>query len=479
MRRRPRPILVESCPKALQPLADEAALVVELFLGDLPRHVEADGAVLLHLHARQLALRARDLAGHVVIRIAVQRRQPGHDQVRMFQHALDLAPDQGLEPLGADHRMLATAQGVRRLHPVALVVAPWRIEVVAVGLPAAPDGVAPLRDGTHQHAALAAADEVLEQVEHLRIARGADPPPHPQRLRLLPDLVVHERGEGHADPAVAGLLVDAGAVVGGDVAGFAVPPGAQVGLVAEDAVDLRRVPARSAPARGDVLARESLGDREPAHALVDVLPEDTPHHLGVLLVDGGRALLGDAVAEGNAVDGDAALLGGPALAHRGALAEVVELDLADRRHEAEGLHVDRVHHRLDADALRLDDLHEGGGGVHAAAEAVGLPADDGVEAPVPGVGEHALELGALLGPAASHLLVARGDGVAALRAVGLHVADLLGEGGLVVLGLALVGDARVDGGAAVLGLSWRSRSRHGCLLRIQRPASLRGRVRER
>ncbi len=141
MRRRPRPILVESCPKALQPLADEAALVVELFLGDLPRHVEADGAVLLQLHAHQLALRARDLAGHVVIRIAVQRRQPGHDQVRMFQHALDLAPDQGLEPLGADHRMLATAQRVRRLHPVALVVAPWRVEVVAVGLPAAPDGV--------------------------------------------------------------------------------------------------------------------------------------------------------------------------------------------------------------------------------------------------------------------------------------------------------------------------------------------------
>ena len=108
-------------------------------------------------------------------------------------------------------------------------------------------------------------------------------------------------------------------------------------------------------------------------------------------------------------------------------------------------------------------------GVHAAAEAVGLPADDGVEAPVPGVGEHALELGALLGPAASHLLVARGDGVAALLAVGLHVADLLGEGGLVVLGLALVGDARVDGGAAVLGLSWFSGSRHGCLLRIQDP----------
>ena len=68
------------------------------------------------------------------------------------------------------------------------------------------------------------------------------------------------------------------------------------------------------------------------------------------------------------------------------------------------------------------------------------------------VGEHALELGALLGPTPADLLVTGSDGESALLAVGLHIAQLLAEGGLVVLGLALVGDARVDGGAAALGL---------------------------
>ena len=199
-----------------------------------------------------------------------------------------------------------------------------------------------------------------------------------------------------------------------------------------------------------------------------------------MLDDLGPALPGDAVAVGHRVDGDAPLPGRTALAHRGALAEVVELDLADGGHEPERLHVDRVHHRLDLDTVRLDDLHQGGGGVHPPAEAVGLPADDGVEAPGLRVGEHALELGPLLGPAAPDLLVAGSDRVAALLAVGFHVADLLGEGGLVVLGLALVGDARVDGGAVSLGLDVGVRSRHGLLLSGNRMTRLlRGRVCER
>ena len=118
--------------------------------------------------------------------------------------------------------------------------------------------------------------------------------------------------------------------------------------------------------------------------------------------------------------------------------------------------------------MRLDHLHEGGGGIHAAAEAVGLPADGGVEAAGGGVGEHALKLGAALGPAAPNLLVAGGYGVAAFLAVGLHVAELLGDRGLVFLGLALVGDARVDGSATCPG-EMMVRSRHGCLLECKGP----------
>ena len=96
--------------------------------------------------------------------------------------------------------------------------------------------------------------------------------------------------------------------------------------------------------------------------------------------------------------------------------------------------------------MSLDDLHEGGCGVHAPAEAVGLPADDGVEAFPPGVGQHPLELRALLGPSPAHLLVSGRDGQALALAVGFHLACLLGDGGLVVLGLAL--DHHLDLGGA-------------------------------
>ncbi|MCY3882691.1 MAG: hypothetical protein OXG61_11305, partial [Chloroflexi bacterium] len=109
--------------------------MIELLLGDLLHHVEADGPVLLRLDTRQLPLRARDiLAGGVAIRIAIEGREPCHDQVRVLQYAPDLAPDEVLEPLRPDHRMLAAAQAVGLLRPVALVVALRRIVVVAVGL---------------------------------------------------------------------------------------------------------------------------------------------------------------------------------------------------------------------------------------------------------------------------------------------------------------------------------------------------------
>ena len=71
--------------------------------------------------------------------------------------------------------------------------------------------------------------------------------------------------------------------------------------------------------------------------------------------------------------------------------------------------------------MGLDYLHEGGGGVHPPAEAVGLPADDGVEASLPGVGQHPLELGALFGPPSAHLLIAGRDGEPLALAVGFQL----------------------------------------------------------
>ena len=64
------------------------------------------------------------------------------------------------------------------------------------------------------------------------------------------------------------------------------------------------------------------------------------------------------------------------------------------------------------------------GGVHAPAKAVGLPADDGVEESASGVGQHPLELGALLGRASPLVgpvgvgkrFIAQALGYAAVRA---------------------------------------------------------------
>ena len=88
--------------------------------------------------------------------------------------------------------------------------------------------------------------------------------------------------------------------------------------------------------------------------------------------------------------------------------------------------------------MGIDDFHECGGWVHASAESVGLPADDGIEATVAGVGEHSLELWTGLRPTSADLLVSRDDGQSSSLAVCFHLCDLLGDGSLVVLGLALV-----------------------------------------
>ena len=247
--------------------------------------------------------------------------------------------------------------------------------------------------------------------------------------------------------------------------GLAVPPGALVGLVAQDAVDLTVPPPLGLIGRRNAVGHQPLADHPRPQSVLHAHAVDAPHDIGLGLHYLGPAVVSDAVPVGNVADRNASLLGRAPLAHRRALPEVVQLDLADGRHEAEGLHVYGVHDGFELYLVGLDDLHEGGGGVHAPAEAVRLPADDGVEAPPSGVGQHPLELGALLRPALAHLLVAGNDGQPPAFAVGFHTGSLLGDGCLVLCVLALVGDSGVYGRPVLLGLpALHLDSRHGCLL---------------
>ena len=99
------------------------------------------------------------------------------------------------------------------------------------------------------------------------------------------------------------------------------------------------------------------GNEVRSHPIVDAHAVDAAHHLGLGLHYLGPAVVSDAVAVGDVTDGYPPLLGRSPLAHGRPLPEVVQLYLADGRHEAEGLHVDGVHDGLQVDVVRLDDLH--------------------------------------------------------------------------------------------------------------------------
>ena len=312
-------------------------------------------------------------------------------------------------------------------------------------------------------AALAAFQEVLQHVEHLRIPPCPPAPLLLQGLRPLPGFLIHQRRDWDLYPGVPGLVVGLGPVFGGDVAFLPIDPCARVGGIRQDVVDVGLTPQRLAGLCGDSLVGQPHGNRRRPHPLMDVHVEDAADYLRLLLHDARPPVVSDAVPVGEAARGHPSLLGRPALAHCGPFSEVVQLDLADGGHESEGLHVDGVHDGFEPYLVCLDDLHEGGGGVHAPAEAVGLPADDGVEASLSGVGQHPLELRSLLRPAPAHLLVAGGDGESLALAVGFHLAYLLGDGCLFLRVLALVRDAGVDGRPIRLRLPVGG-SRHCCLL---------------
>ena len=68
-----RTVVVQFRSESLQPFGDELALMVELGLGDLARHVQPDGPVLLGLDPVELALRPFDLPLPAVIVLSAQR----------------------------------------------------------------------------------------------------------------------------------------------------------------------------------------------------------------------------------------------------------------------------------------------------------------------------------------------------------------------------------------------------------------------
>ena len=205
---------------------------------------------------------------------------------------------------------------------------------------------------------------------------------------------------------------------------LAVDPGARVSGIPQDVVQAGLKPQQLAGLGGDALVGQQHGNRIGTQPLIDVHLEDAAQDLGLLINRLGPSVVSDAVSVGGAAGGQEALLGRTALAQGGPLPEVVQLDLADGSHETEGLHVDGVHDGFEPNLVCLDDLHEGGGGVHPPAEAVGLPADDGVEVSAPGVGQHSLELGSLLRPSPADLMVAGSDCQPLALAVGFHLAYL-------------------------------------------------------
>ena len=225
-------------------------------------------------------------------------------------------------------------------------------------------------------------------------------------LRPLPNILVHQRGKGDVDPVVPWSLVDPPTGFRRDLPGPAETSDTFVSRVRQNSVYNPLAPLFAMLCRGDPFVEEPPADRSDAQPFVDVHLKNPPHHLGLVLHHFRLAAVSDAVTVGDSSGWDPALLGGPALAQRSSLPEVVQFDLAYGRHETEGLYIDGVHHSLEPYLVGLDDFHQGCRRVHPPAQAVGLPADDGVETPGFGVSQHALELRTLLGPSLADLLVA-------------------------------------------------------------------------
>ena len=169
-RRLPGAVVVQHLPQSPQPFGDEPALMIQLLLGDLSRHVEPDDPVLLHLDLLQVPLRPGDLLGQsAAVRLGVQGFDPSDDQARVLQHLLDLAPDQTLKPFRPDIGVLPAFDALVQ-HSVAVVAAVGRVQLVPVGLAVALDRLASIRPAAHEEPALGAPDQMLQEIEELGVA---------------------------------------------------------------------------------------------------------------------------------------------------------------------------------------------------------------------------------------------------------------------------------------------------------------------
>ena len=156
--RLPSPVVVQLRPGALKPLGDELALMVELGLGDLPRHEQPDGTVLFHLDAPQVSLGLGDLLLQFAALWRIEGVDTGDDQVGVLDYPLHLAPYRLLQSLGPNVGTLSAAQA-HTLHSVAHVVSVGSGKVVAVLLAVANVGGAPGASCMEVVAALAAFSE--------------------------------------------------------------------------------------------------------------------------------------------------------------------------------------------------------------------------------------------------------------------------------------------------------------------------------
>ena len=147
-------------------------------------------------------------------------------------------------------------------------------------------------------------------------------------------------GERYANPGILQIPGAPRSLLGCDPTGFAVPIGAPVGLVAHNGVEPFPAPFRALGLEGRAFPLQPQDDGRSGHSLVSVLAKNVADELGLRLVYGGVSVLVDAVTVGRRPGGQTALLGLAAPVHPSPFPKVVQLDLADGRHESKGIHVD-------------------------------------------------------------------------------------------------------------------------------------------
>ena len=235
------PAIVQFCPCALKPLGDELALEVELGLGDLPRHMEPDGDVLLHFDVPDDSLSLGPLLHQSAVLLRTEGFYAGDDQVGALKHPIHLAPYRFFHLLCPDVGTLPALKTII-LHPVATVVPEGRRQVVAVPLAVPKVATRPGSFRAELVTTLAAFQKVLQQVGHFRISLGLRGPLPLQLLRPFPCLLIDQRWNRYLHPGVPRLVADLSPVFGRGPAGFPVDPDARVSSIRQHVMDVRRPP---------------------------------------------------------------------------------------------------------------------------------------------------------------------------------------------------------------------------------------------